>query len=386
MKKIYFDNAASTPIDPQVLNELAKQLKDNFGNSESLHFAGQLANKFLKKSRSVIAKVIKAKNNEIIFTSSATESNNLAIFGIAEQYKGKDKTIIVSSIEHESVLDPAKELEKQGFKIKIAPVDKFGIIKLKELEKLIDNDTILISIMHANNEIGTMEPINEIAKLCHKHNVLLHTDAAQTLGKTKIDVKKLGVDLLTGSSHKIYGPKGAAFLYVKSGIKIEPQILGGGQEFGLRSSSVNVPAIAAFAKALEIADQETENEQKKIRKLSDYLIKQILAKIPNSYLTGHPKKRLANINSFRFSFVEGESILMMLNEKGIAVSTGSACSTKDLQASHVLLALGLTPDQAHGSLRISLGRFNTMSEINYLIKVLPKIIKKLRKISPYSNK
>jgi cysteine desulfurase len=384
MQKIYLDNAASTSIDPRVLKVIEKHLKYTFGNSSSLHSFGETAKKVLETSRKTIAKIINANPNEIIFTSSATESNNLVLKGISEAYKTKGKTIIVSAIEHDSILDPAKELKKKGFKIKYAPVDQFGLIKLKELEKLIDNDTTLVSIIHANNEIGTIEPIAEIAKICRRYKILFHTDASQTLGKLPIDVKKLDIDLLTASSHKIYGPKGAALLFIKNGIKIEPQIVGGGQENNLRSSTINVPAIAGFAKAVEIAHDQMEQDEKKIKSLVNYLTKQILSIIPKSYLTGHPKNRLYNIVSFRFAGIEGESILMALNELGAAVSTGSACSSQDLLPSHVLIACGLNPDEIHGSLRISLGRFTTKSEIDYLISILPNIIKKLRKISPYA--
>ena len=385
MKKVYFDNAASTPIDPQVLKLVEKEMKNNFGNSSSLHAFGQAAKKVLEESRKSIAKIINADSNEIFFTSSATESNNLVLKGISDAYRNKGKTIIISAIEHDSILESAKDLETKGFKIKYAPVNKFGVVKLKELEKLIDADTILVSVMHANNEIGTIEPITAIAKICHKHNILFHTDAAQTLGKLPIDVKKMDIDLLTASSHKIYGPKGAAFLYIKDSIKITPQIIGGGQENGLRASTINVPAIAGFTKAIEITNKQIKSDKKRIKTLSDYLIKQILKIIPKSYLTGDPKNRLYNIVSFRFAGVEGESILMALNELGIAVSTGSACSSQDLLPSHVLAACGLNPDEIHGSVRISLGRFTKKSEIDYLIQILPDIIEKLRKISPYGK-
>jgi cysteine desulfurase len=385
MKKIYLDNAASTPIDPRVLKVVNYHEKQTFGNSSSLHFFGEQAKRSLEDSRQIIASIINAKKEEIIFTSSATESNNLVLKGISEAYKNKGKTIIVSAIEHDSILDPAAELIKHGFKIKLAPVDQFGTVDLKKLEKLIDKDTILVSVMHANNEIGTVEPIKEITELCHKNKVLFHTDASQTLGKIKVDAEFLGVNLLTASSHKIYGPKGAAMLYIKEGTKITPQILGGGQEFGLRSSTVNVPAIVGFAKAVELANNEMIKDNLQIKKLTDYLIKTILKNIPMVRLTGHPTNRLSNIASFLFAGVEGESILMALNELGVAVSTGSACSSASLKPSHVLVACGLSQDEIHGSIRVSLSKFTSKEEIDYLIKILPNIIYKLRKISPYGE-
>lgn len=385
MQKIYFDNAASTQIDPRVLKVVYEQEKNNFGNSSSLHYFGQKAKQSLEKSRKTIAKIINADPHEIIFTGSATESNNLILKGISEAYKNKGKTIIVSAIEHESVLRPAKELRKKGFKIKYAPVDKYGLVDLKQLEKMISAGTILISIMHANNEIGTIEPIKEISAFCRKYNILFHTDASQTLGKLPINVQDLKIDLLTASSHKIYGPKGAALLCIKNGIKINPQILGGGQEFGIRSSTINVPAIAGFSKACEIANKEMEKDKIKLKKLTAYLIKKILKTIPKVQLTGHPKNRLPNIVSFLFAGIEGESILMSLNELGVAVSTGSACSSKNLKPSHVLTACGLNQNEIHGSIRISLGRFTTKKEVDYIISILPNIIQKLRKISPYGK-
>ena len=386
MKQIYLDNAASTPIDPKVLTTICEQEKNNFGNSASLHSFGDTANQVLEKSRKIIANFLNADTNEIIFTASATESNNLVLKGVCEESQDKGKTIIISAIEHDSIINQATQLKEKGFKIKFAPVDKFGVVKLKELKKLINNDTILVSIIHANNEIGTIQPIKKIANICQQKNILFHTDASQSFGKLPIDIKNLGVDLLTASSHKIYGPKGAALLYVKTGIKIKPQLLGGGQEFNLRASTVNIPAIAGFAEAVKIAKQKMKKENLETRQLTNNFIKKITKIIPGLQLTGHPKKRLPNIISFLFSGIEGESILMSLNELGVAVSTGSACSSKNLEPSHVLQACGFSQDKIHGSIRISLGRFTKKEEIDYLIKILPPIIEKLRKISPYGNK
>jgi len=382
--KTYLDYAATTPVDPRVLKAMLPYFTEKFGNSISLHSFGQEAKKALEKTRSIMAKALNTKDkNEIIFTSSATESNNLAIKGIAFANQNKGKHIIISSIEHSCVLNSAQWLEKQGFKITKIKVDKYGLIDPKEIEKVIRKDTILVSIIHANNEIGTIEPIEEIGKICEKKRVYFHTDAVQSFAKIPIDVQKLKIDLLTASSHKLYGPKGAALLYIKKGTKIEPLIHGGGHEFGLRSSTVNIPAIVGFGKAVEICKKEMKKESKRQIKLRDKLINGVLKKIPDSYLNGHPKKRLSNNTNFRFDYIEGESIIMDLNSYGIAGSTGSACSSEKLEPSHVLLACGLRPEQVHGSLRLTMGRWTKKEDIDYLLKILPKTIKKLRKLSPY---
>ena len=382
--KTYLDYAATTPVDPRVLKTMLPYFTEKFGNSVSLHSFGEEAKKALEKSRSIMAKAINAKNkNEIIFTSSATESNNLAIKGIAFANQNRGKHIIISSIEHSCVLKSAEWLEKQGFKITKIKVDKYGLIDPKNIEKAIRKDTILISIIHANNEIGTIEPIEEIGRICEKRKVYFHTDAVQSFAKIPIDVQKMKVDLLTASSHKLYGPKGAALLYIKKGTKIEPLIHGGGHEFGLRASTVNIPAIVGFGKAVEICEKEIKKESKRLSELRDKLINEVLKKIPDSYLNGHPKKRLPNNINFWFAYVEGEAIVMDLNSYGIAASTGSACSSEKLEPSHVLLACGLRPEQAHGSLRLTLGRWTKTKDINYVLKILPKTIKKLRKLSPY---
>jgi len=382
--KTYLDYAATTPVDPRVLKAMLPYFTEKFGNSVSLHTFGQEAKKALEKTRSIMAKALNAKDkNEIIFTSSTTESNNLAIKGIAFANQNKGKHIIISSIEHSCVLNSAEWLEKQGFKVTKIKVDKYGLIDPKEIEKAIRKDTILVSIIHANNEIGTIEPIEEIGKICEKKKVYFHTDAVQSFAKIPIDVQKMKIDLLTASSHKLYGPKGAALLYIKKGTKIEPLIHGGGHEFGLRSSTVNIPAIVGFGKAVEICKKEMKKESKRQIKLRDKLINGVLKKIPDSYLNGHPKKRLSNNTNFRFDYIEGESIIMDLNSYGIAGSTGSACSSEKLEPSHVLLACGLRPEQVHGSLRLTIGRWTKKEDIDYLLKILPKTIKKLRKLSPY---
>jgi len=410
MKRIYLDYAATTPTDKRVVKAMLPFFSEKFGNTMSLHSFGQEAKVVLDQSRQIIADLINAEPNEIIFTSSATESNNHALKGVALSLpKGKNaKHIIISSIEHSCIIESAKWLKSQGFEITKLAVDKYGMVNPKDVEKAITDKTILVSVMHASNEIGTIEPIAEIGKIIKKINssrlsntqnptpkIYFHTDAVQSFGKVPIDVKKMNVDLLTASSHKMYGPKGIALLYIRNGVKIEPILHGGGQENGLRSSTINIPAIVGFAKACEICKGNMAQESKKLIKLRDKLIKNIL-KIKGSYLNGlpspkatarqsHPKNRLPNNANFRFDFIEGESIILRLDLLGIAASTGSACSSIKLEPSYVLLAIGLKPAEAHGSLRISLGRWTTEKEINYLIKVLPGIVKKLREISPFKN-
>ena len=382
-KRIYFDYASTTPVDPRVLKEMLPYFTDRFGNTMSIHKFGQEAKEALEVAREKIAKSIGAKSDEIIFTSSATESNNLALKGIALANKNKGTHIIISSIEHPSVLEAAYWLQSQGFEITKLKVDKYGLVNLKDLEKAIRKNTILVSIIHGSNEIGTVQEIALIGKICRNKKIYFHTDAAQSFGKIEIDVNKSKIDLLTVSSQKIYGPKGAAFLYIREGTKIEPLLHGGGHEFCLRSSTVNLAAIVGFAKAVEISQREMKNESKRLTELRDKLIEGILKEIENSYLNGHPKKRLYNNTNFWFKGVEGESIVVHLDLLGIATSTGSACSSEKLEPSHVLLAIGLKPYQAHCSLRISLGRWTKKAEVDYLLKVLPGIIKKLRKISPF---
>ena len=381
MKKIYLDYAATTPVDSRVVKAMLPYFSEKFGNTMSLHSFGQEAKEALEESREEVSNLMGAKSNEIIFTSSATESNNLVLKGVALADKEKGNHLIISQIEHPCIMESAKWLETQGFEITRLPVDKYGLIDPEEVKKAIKKNTILVSIIHASNEIGTIEPIEEIGKICREKRVYFHTDAAQSFGKVPIDVNKMNIDLLTASSHKMYGPKGAACLFVREGTKIEPLLHGGGHEAGLRSSTVNVGAIVGFAEACKICKKEMEKEAQREIKLRDKLIKGVLEKIPNSYLNGHPKKRLPNNANFSFSFVEGESLVIQLDLMGIAASTGSACSSAKLEPSHVLLATGLKHEQAHGSLRLTLGRWTKEGDINYLLKVLPEVIKKLRKIS-----
>ena len=385
MKRIYLDYAATTPVDKKVVKAMELYFFGKPGNTMSLHSFGQEAKFVLDQSRQSLAYLIGAEPNEIIFTGSATESNNLALKGVAFANKNKGNHIIISAIEHPCIVESAKWLKKQGFEITKLPVDKHGLVNPEDVRNTITNRTILVSVMHASNEIGTIEPIAQIGKICKKKGVYFHTDASQSFGKIPIDVKKMNIDLLTASSHKMYGPKGVALLYIKKGVKVEPILHGGGQESGLRGSTVNIPAIVGFAKAAEICKKEMSQKNKKLTKLRDKLIKSVL-KIKGSHLNGHPKNRLANNASFWFEFIEGEALIMRLDLEGIACSTGSACSSFKLEPSEVLLATGLRPQEAHGSLRVSLGRFTTEKEIIRLIKVLPGIIKKIRDISPYGKK
>lgn len=383
IKNIYLDYAATTPVDKRVVKAMMPFFSEKFGNTMSLHSLGQEAKEMLENARWTIADFIGARLDEIIFTSSATESNNLALKGITWANQEKGNHVIISSIEHACIRESAKWLESQGFKVTRLKVDKFGMVDPDDVKKSIQKGTILVSIMHANNEIGTIEPIEEIGKICREKEIYFHTDAVQTLGKIKINVDKLNVDLLSASSHKIYGPKGVGFLYVRKNTKIFPLLHGGGQEFGLRSSTVNVAGIIGFAKAIEICQKVMEKETKKLKKLRQKLIKRVLETIQIVRLNGHPTKSLPNIVNFSFPGLEGESLIFKLDMMGISASTGSACSSSKLEPSPVLLAIGLSPKEAHSSLRLSLGRWTKEKDINYLLEILPKVVKDLRKISPF---
>ncbi len=360
-------------------------LKKNYGNPASLHSYGVDASNAVDSSRYNISKIINAKQDEIIFTSGGTESDNLAIKGISylnlEKRKTKNYNIITSSIEHSAVLESCKYLKKLGFNIKFLPVDRYGLIKISDLEKSISEDTFLISIMYGNNEIGTIEPIEDIGKIAKKYDIIFHTDAVQALGKIPIDVKKLNIDLLSLSSHKIYGPKGVGALYINNNVELIPIIHGGGHEKNIRSGTLNVPGIVGLGKACELLHKRMSKDINHIKKLRDKLIKNIL-EIENTNLNGHPIKRLINNTNFRFNNIEGESILMMLDEKGISTSTGSACSSNKPYSSYVLKEIGLNENQARSSLRLSLGRENTEDDIYTASDVIPQVVNKLRKISP----
>lgn len=380
---IYLDNQAAKPVDKRVVNEMLDYFNYKFANPASLHCDGDIATDILEKSRQTVANFINAPNSsDIIFTSGATESNNLALIGAANFYKRKGNHIIISEIEHISILNIVKYLEKEGFKISRIPVDRFGIVRVDKLEKLITDKTILVSISMASNEVGSLQPIEEISKITDERKILFHSDAVASESVIPIDVQKVPIDLISLSSNDVYGPRGVGALYIKKGVRVNPIIIGGGQERGFRSGSENVPGIVGFAKATEISKQEMKSEAERLKTLRDRLIKQVLETIPKSHLNGHPEKRLPNNAHFRFDYIEGESLILTLKEHNIAAATGSACSSKTLEASHTLIAMGLLHEEAHGSLLISLGRTTQEQDIDKLLEILPDAVKRLRKLSP----
>ena len=388
MSKIYLDYAATTPCDPKVLRAMLPYLKKDFGNASSIYNLGQKALGVIDEARQTVADFLECSAQEIIFTGSATEANNLAVFGVVKDSKSSKPHVITSQIEHHAVLEPCRELEKQGVEVTYVPVDKEGLVQPAEIKKAIKANTVLVSIMYANNEIGTIQPIAEISKLIKKTNpkTLFHTDAVQAVNYLDCDVKKLGVDLFTLSAHKIYGPKGVGALYVKKGTPIKPLIYGGGHEHGLRSGTENIAGIVGLAQAIKvIQDPKIKIQNIKIKHLRDKLIKTILKVIPGVRLNGSSIQRIPNNVNLSFKGAEGEAMVVALDLKGIAVSTGSACSSKTLEPSHVLRGLGLSDEEAHGSLRITLGRHTNQKEIEKLLKVLPLIIERLRKISGYKS-
>jgi cysteine desulfurase len=386
-RRICMDYSAGKPVDPRIIDEMLSYMNSSFGNPSSLHTLGQEAKKALEISRKAVAKLVNAEEPEtIIFTSGATESNNLAIKGIASRNKNRGTKILTSSVEHMSIVNPCKLMMKKGFQAVFLPVDRFGLLDLDKLETELDDNTTIVSVVYANGEIGTIEPIKEISKIVHTKNAYLHVDATATCGQIPIDVQAENIDLLTISSNDMYGPKGVGALYIKRGTSIEPIIQGGGQERGLRSGTENVAGILGFAKAAEIAQKEMQQHSKRITKLRDDLIRGLIDPIPYAYLNGHPTQRLPDNVSVRYSFIEGESILLSLDIVGIYASSGSACAAKTLQPSHVLLALGLRPEEAHGSLMLTLGRDNTQKDVNKLKSVMPDIVKRLRDMSPLTPK
>ena len=378
------DYAATTPLNSKVLDAMKTYFHDIYGNPSSINIFGQEARQVIQDSRNIIADFIHAESNEIIFTGSATEANNMVIKGFAFKHGKKKTHVAISQIEHDSVYKSVKWLEKHGFKVSYIPVDEYGLLDLGAMENILKKGVTLVSVIHGNNEIGTIQSLKKIGEICHKYDALFHTDAAQTFGKIPIDVKKMKVDFMTINAHKIYGPKGVGALFLKKDIEIEPLLHGGGHEFGLRSGTENVPGIVGFAKSVELRKIEMNTEAQRLNELGNLLIKHVL-KINKAYLNGHPTKRLVNILNFRFSYIEGEALVLLLNDKGIAASTGSACSSRKGEPSRVLLSLGLRPEEIHGSLRLSLGKFNTNIDIDYLLKVLPPVIKKLRLTSPLTR-
>ena len=382
MKTIYLDHAATTPLDERVLEKMLPFLKEQYGNPSSLCYQGRVASTAIANARQKIANGLNCEVNEVIFTSGGTESDNLALIGAALANKHKGQHIITSNIEHHAVLKSCEALAKQGFSITYLPVDKYGLITPVQVQNAITAQTILVSIIYANNEIGTIEPVKEIAHVCKEKGVLIHTDACQAVGACSIDVKDLGVDLLTINGSKIYGPKGSGVLFIRTGVKVSPLLYGGSQEFKMRPGTENVAGIVGLAEAFELARSEQNlEENKRLVVMRDRLISALLNSIPKSRLNGHPTKRLPNNVNISFLNIEGESILLHLDALGISASTSSACTSADLEPSHVLLALGLPKEVAHGSLRLTLGRSNSNEDIEYVIAMITKIVQRLRAIS-----
>lgn len=381
---IYMDNNATTPVDPRVLEAMLPYFQGKFGNAASRnHSFGWEAEEGVENAREQVAHCLNASPKEIIWTSGATESNNIAIKGVAQMYKDKGNHIITQVIEHKAVIDPCKYLEQNGFDVTFLPVDKQGMIHPEQVREAMTDKTILVSIMHGNNEVGTINPIREIGKLCKEKDVLFHTDACQTFAKLPIDVEDMGIDLLSASGHKIYGPKGVGCLYVRRKrprVRCEPVIHGGGHERGMRSGTLNVPGIVGMGKAAELCREHQAEEIKHITALRDRLKKALFDRLGDIYLNGHPTQRIPNNLNISFLYVEGESMMMGIHD--VAVSSGSACTSASLEPSYVLKALGLGDDLAHSSLRFSLGRFNTIEEVDYVAERVCATVEKLREMSP----
>ena len=385
-RRVYMDYGASKPIDTRVQEAMAPYMRDSFGNPSSTHSLGQEAQGVLEDSRAKVAALIKAKPSEIVFTSGATESINTALKGAARRAKAKGDHIVYSAIEHMAVINTCKALAREGFRVTSIPVDPTGVIDLDALTKQVQDRGIIASVMAANGEIGTIQPIEDVAKIVHDAGSILHVDAVAAEGQLPIDVKRLGADLVSLSSNDLYGPKGVGALYIREGLRVEPIIQGGGQERGLRSGTENIPGIVGMARAAEIATAEMEDEATRLSSLRDRLIDAVLPEIRESHLNGHRTKRLPNNANIRFSYIEGESLILSLDMEGIQVSSASACTSKTLEPSHVLMAIGLKHEEAHGSLAFTLGRGNMGEDIDYVVSALPSIVKRLRMISPLTPK
>ncbi|HQI00602.1 MAG TPA: cysteine desulfurase NifS [Deltaproteobacteria bacterium] len=386
MSRIYLDHAATTPVAPEVVEAMLPYLSGAFGNTSSIHSFGQEARGAVEKAREHIASFIGARPEEIVFTGSGTESDNFVIKGAAHALKDKGNHIITSAVEHHAVLETCRFLEEQNFRVTYLPVDEYGLVDPNDVEKAVTDKTILISVMHANNEIGTIEPIAEIGAIARSRGIYFHTDAVQTFGHIPVDVGEMNVDFLSASAHKLCGPKGVGMAYIRRGTRMTPLLHGGDQEKRLRASTLNVPGIIGFGRAVEIAKSEMDSEMQRLTSLRDRLISTLLSSIGNSRLNGHPVKRLPNNANISIAFAEGEGMLLSLDMEGIAVSTGSACTSSSLEPSHVLTAIGLSHELAHGSLRFTLGRTTTSAEIDRLIEVLPGIVERLRDTSPLGRK
>ena len=385
-KRVYLDNAATTYVSGEVLNEMLPCFNAIYGNSSSLHSFGREAQNIVDRARDRIAKAINAeKSNEIYFTGSGTEANNWAIKGLARANRAKGNHIIVSSIEHDSILESCKELEKEGFEVTYLSVDETGVVSLAELLHYIKPETILISVMSVNNEVGTIQNIKAFAKTAHENGIIFHTDAVQAIGALKMDVQDMEIGAMTMSAHKIYGPKGVGALYLKNGIRIENLIDGGNQERGKRGGTTNVPAIAGFGKAIEIAVRDLSVNQQKLKAIRQYFLDKVEEQIPYVHLNGHPHQKIQGTVNLSFELIEGESILMLLDLEGIAVSTGSACTSGSLEPSHVLKAMGVPNELAQGSIRFSFGKATTKSDIDYVVEKLADVVERLRAISPLTK-
>lgn len=382
MKRIYLDNAATTALSPKVLEAMMPYLTEIYGNASSPHSFGQEARRGVEAARDKVAAVLGADPGEIIFTGCGTESDNTALFGVAEKYKNKGNHIITTNVEHHAILHTCDALARRGYEITYLPVDEYGLVTPEQVAAAITDKTILVSIMFANNEVGTILPIPEIAKVCHEKSVLFHTDAVQAVGHVPVNVKEMGIDMLSLSAHKFHGPKGVGALYLKKGIRLPSYIVGGEQEKGRRAGTENVAGIVGLGTAIELAVANIAESAARMTRLRDKLINGILTTIPEVKLNGHPTKRLPNNANVSIKFIEGESILLMLDMNGIAASSGSACTSGSLDPSHVLLAMGLTHEVAHGSVRLTLGDETTEEEIDYVLRTLPEVAKKLRFMSP----
>jgi len=382
MRKVYLDNASTTPLLPEVQQAMMPFLGETFGNPSSLHDWGDAAREAVEVARAQVAQLIGAATEEIIFTGSGTESNNFATKGLALAQQNKGKHVVLSAIEHFSVLHSARTLEKWGFELSLVPVDKYGVVDPKDVRKSLRKDTVLVSIMHANGEVGTIEPIQEIAKITRENNVVFHTDAVATTGTIPVDVKELRVDSLSLAGNQFYGPKGVGALWVRKGVRIMPLLDGGIQEGGRRAGTENVPAIIGLGKAAELATANMAGRVEHLTPLRDRLLTELPGKIDHVVVTGHPQNRLPGNTSFCVQFIEGESMLMLLNSQGVAVSSGSACTSRALKASHVLIATGISHELAQGSLLFSFGLDNTPEDIDYVLEVLPPIVDRLRQMSP----
>lgn len=382
MKVTYFDNSATSNVDPRVLEVMNPFFLEEYGNPSSLHSLGRNAEEAMAASREKVAGAINSNPGEIVFTGGGTEADNMALQGYAFANRSKRNHIVTTRIEHHAVLNTCEFLEREGFRVTYLPVDEFGLVDLEAVKEAVTGETLIVSVMAANNEIGTIEPIKAIAEIAHDKGAVFHTDAVQSITKVRTDVVNGHIDLLSMSGHKFHAPKGIGALYLKKGLKIRPLVYGGGQERGLRSSTENIPGIVGIGKAIELGMNEFEENVEKMTRMRDRMIAGVLSEIPDAHLNGHPAERLCNNAHFRFDGVEGESLLIYLDQQGFCVSTGSACSSRTTGPSHVLLALGLKQEQMHGSLRASLSKFNTMEEIDRFIEVAPAVLRKLREMSP----